>query len=137
MPANALGNVVLTYNGTDITPYLNKASLKAVVKAIDTTNLASSAQQQSPGAPGFTVPVGGMWDKALDDVLGADADDPPDTLRTLVVQIGPVANRVIRTWTSSSTVGAFVSDYSVDTDDPLGKITWSGTLTCSGAPVRT
>jgi hypothetical protein len=137
MPAKALTNVVITYNTTNITAYLNKASLKAVVKAIDTTNLASTAQQQGPGAPGFTVPVAGLWDKALDDVLGADADSPPTTLRTLVVQIGPAANRVIRTWTSSANVGAFVSDYSVDTDDPLGNISWSGTLQCSGAPVRT
>lgn len=136
MPAKALGNVVITYNSVNVTPYLNKASLKATIKAIDTTNLASTAQQQGPGAPGFTVPVGGLWDAALDAVFGADADSPPTTLRTLVVQIGPVANRVIRTWTGTATVGAFVSDYSVDTDDPLGDITWSGTLQCSGAPVR-
>lgn len=136
MGTRALTNRVLTYNGSNITAHLNKASMKAVIKVIDSTTLASSAQENTPGATSYTVPVGGPWSKALDDILGADADSPPTTLRTFVDQVGPSANRVTRTWTGSTTVGAFISDYSVDTDDPLGDITWSGTLTISGAPVR-
>ena len=34
-------------------------------------------------------------------------------------------------------VGAFISDYKIEASDPMGMTTWSGTLTVSGAPVRT
>ncbi len=132
MPSKVLSNYTVTYNGTNITAYLNKASLDQIVKAIDTTNLASNGGEQTPGAPSATMPVGGMWAKALDDVLGADASSPPTTLRTLVVAIGPAAARVTYTWTGSSTVGAFITDYKVAADDPMGVIMWSGTLTISG-----
>jgi hypothetical protein len=138
MGTKALSNRAITYNSlTTFAAHLNKASLKTVVKVMDSTTLASTAQENNPGAPSYTMPVGGPWSKTLDDVIGADADSPPTTLRTFVDQVGPVANRVTRTWTGSATVGAFISDYSVDTDDPLGNITWSGTLTISGSPVRT
>lgn len=137
MAKKALKNFVVSYNGTNITPYLNKASQDATVEAIDTTNLASDAREQTPGGTSWSVPVGGMWAKALDDVLGVDAASPPSTLRTLVTEIGPTGGKVTNTWTGSETVGAFVSDYKVDASDPMGVITWSGTLTVSGAPVRT
>lgn len=135
--ARALQNRVLIYNSSNITAYLNKASLKAVVKTLDRTTLASSAQQSAPGGTSYSVPIAGPWSAALDAIFGADSDSPPSTLRTFVDQVGPVADRVTRTWTGSTTVGAFVTDYSVDTDDPLGDITYSATLTISGAPVRT
>lgn len=137
MPAKALSNVVVTYNSVNITAYLNKGSVKNMVNAIDTTNLASTAQEFTPGAVSYEVPVGGMWAAALHSAVGADAASPPTTLRTLAVQIGPAANRVTYTWTGSSTVGAFVTDYEVDFSDPLGMITWSGTLKISGAPTIT
>lgn len=136
MASKTLQNVALTYNSVSLSAHLDQASLEAVVEAIDTTTLASSAQEKTPGATSYSVPVGGPWSKALDDCLGADADSPPTTLRTFVYQIGPTGNRVIRTWTGSSTVGAFVTDYKVLSDDPMGVIKWSGTLTISGAPVR-
>jgi hypothetical protein len=137
MAKKSLKNFVVSYNGTDITPYLNKASLDATAEAIDTTSLASDGKEQTAGASSFSVPVSGNWAKALDDVLGVDAASPPATLRTLVVTIGPSGGQVINTWTGTETVGAFVSDYKVAADDPLGVLTWSGTLTVSGAPVRT
>lgn len=137
MATKALGNIVLTYNSQNISSHLNTASLEMTVEAIDTTTLASAAQEQTPGAPGFSVPIGGPWSKAIDDILGADAVSPPDsTLRSFVGQIGPVGNRVTYTWTGSATVGAFVTDYKVDATDPMGMLTWSATLTVSGAPVR-
>ena len=136
MPVRALGNVVITYNSVNVTAYLNTGSQEATVTAIDTTSLASTGQEQTPGAPAYSYPVGGFWSKALDDVFGADSVSPPTTLRNFSCQIGPVGNRATYTWTGSSTVGAFVSDYKVDFTDPMGMITWSGTLTLSGAPTR-
>ncbi len=34
-----------------------------------------------------------------------------------------------------STTGAFISNYTINADNPMGDITWSGTLTISGSPV--
>lgn len=136
MATKALGNIVLTYNSTNITAHLNTVSLEMTVEAIDTTTLASSAQEQTPGATAFSVPIGGPWSKTIDDVLGADGTSPPSTLRSFIAQVGPSGNRVTYTWTGSSTVGAFVTDYKIDATDPMGMLTWSGTLTVSGAPTR-
>jgi hypothetical protein len=137
MPHKTLQNVGVTYNALNLIPYLNQASLQATVQAVDTTNLGSTGQEQSPGAPSFSVPVGGYWAKELDDVLGPDAISPPTTQRTLVVSFGPSGSKVIFTWTGGTYTGAFISDYQIQASDPLGQLTWSGTLTCSGAPART
>ncbi len=137
MPIKSLTNMVVTYNAQDISAYLNTASLEIIKDAIDTTNLASTGREQSPAAPGFSVPIGGFWAAALDAILGADAAATTDTLRALIVQIGPVANRATYTRTATSTLGAFVSDYKIDASDPMGMITWSATLAVSGVMTRT
>lgn len=137
MPVRALGNDVHTYNATNITAYLDQASLDMLVEALDVTNLASSGMTYTPGVFGAEVPIGGAWDKAIDDVFGADTVSPPTTtLRTYVRQVGPVSNRVTYTWTGSSTVGAFISEYKIFTDKVTGILKWSGKLTISGSPVR-
>jgi hypothetical protein len=136
MATKGLQNIALTYNSNAMAAHLDSASLEAVVNAIGTTTFASAAEETSPGATKYSVPVGGPWSKALDDILGADAVSPPSTLRSLVYQVGPVGNRVTYTWTGSATVGAFVADYKILADDPLGNIKWSGTLNISGAPTR-
>ncbi len=133
----ALKNVSLTYNAVDITPYLNQASMQNAAEAIDTTVFSSDGKENTPGSPNYSFSVGGPWEKALDDVLGVDAGSPPTTLRSLVYSVGPTSGKVIRTWTGSTTVGAFISDYTIDASDPNGAIVWSGTLTISGVPVRT
>lgn len=135
-PAKSLGNVAFTYAALALAPYMDQASIEMTVNAIETTNLASTAKENTPGVTEYSVPIGGPWAKALDDVLGADAVTPPTTLRNFVGQIGPVANRVTYTWTGSATVGAFISNYKIDASDPLGVIKWTGTLTISGSPVR-
>lgn len=129
-------NVVVTFDSLDITQYLDSASLDMTVEQVDTTTLASSGLEISPGMPGFKVPVGGPWAKALDDKLGAQASNPSSTLKTLSVQIGPVGNRVTYTWTSSGTVGAFVGNYKIDFSDPKANFKWDGELAVSGAPTR-
>lgn len=133
MPIKSLGNVTVTYISTDITQYLNTQSLEAVVNEIDVTNLASSADEKIAGSANWTINVGGFWAKALDDVVGPDAVSPPSTMRDLVVTLGPVATRVTYTWTAN----AFISNYKVDASDPKSMLGWSGTLSVSGAPVRT
>jgi len=132
---NALQNVSVSYNGTSLQTHLNTASWNAVTEVIETTTFASSAMEQAAGAASFSIEVGGDWSKTLDDILRPDTISPPDTLRTLVFYLGPVASRVTYTWTGSTTVGAFISNYTVNADNPMNKLTWSGTLTISGAPV--
>lgn len=132
MAVKALGSITVTYNSNALTAKLNQASLEAIVAAIDTTNLASSAGEQIPGLVNWSVPVGGMWDSTLDGYLGPDAVSPPSTLRTLVIVIGPSGSQVTYTWTSNS----FISNYKFGADNPGGALTWSGTLAVSGAPTR-
>ncbi len=131
----ALQNVGITYDGDNLQSHLNTASLNATVEAIESTTFASSAMEQGPGAPSFSIDIGGPWSKTLDDFLRPDVLTPPDTLKTLVYFVGPSASRVTYTWTGSTTVGAFISNYVVNADNPMGDITWSGTLTVSGSPV--
>ena len=73
MPIKTLTNMVVTYNANDISAYLNQASLEIIKDAIDTTNLASTAKETTPAAPGFSVPIGGFWMAALDAIIGVDA----------------------------------------------------------------
>ena len=127
MAIKALGNVTVSYNGTAITSYLNSASLQAVVNAIETTVLNSTAGTKIPGLADWTVNVGGFWAKALHDVLNPDCVTPPDTLRTLIVVIGPSGSQATYTWTTNS----FISDYQWSAE-PTGAIPWTGVLSVSG-----
>lgn len=118
------GNVTLTYNGNAITSYLSQQSLDAVAKAIETTNMASTAVQNTPGLPGWTVNIGGFFDATLHGYFSSDITTP--TLRTLVVGIGTVTY----TWTTN----AFISNFKIDASNPNEAIKWTATLTTSGAP---
>ena len=128
-------NVVITFDSLQISDYMDDGSLETTVETIETTTLGSSGVENSPGMPGFKVPVGGIYRKALNDKLGVQSASPPTSLKTLVVQIGPSGERVTYTWTASTTVGAFIGDYTIDFSDPKGVLKWKGTLEISGAPV--
>lgn len=132
MPVKAAGNVIVTYNSVNITAYLNTQALEAVVNEIDTTNLASTGAEKTPGTTNWTINVGGFWAKALDDALAPDGVTPPGTLRTLVVVIGASGAQATYTWTAN----AFVGNYKIEATDPTGVISWSGTLAVNGAPTR-
>ena len=132
MAVKSLGNVTVTYNGTAITGYLNQSSVEAIVAAIDTTVLNSSAGEKISGLADWNVSVGGLWAKALHDVLNPDCVTPPETLRDLVVVVGKSGATATYTWDENS----FVSGYTW-TVEPTGAITWSGTLAVSGVPTMT
>lgn len=127
-------NVVITFDSLQISDYMDDGSLESTVETIETTTLNSTGVENTPGLPSFSVPMGGVWRKALHDKLGAQSA-APSGLKTLVVQIGPSGERATHTWTASTTVGAFIGDYKLDFSDPKGIIKWSGTLQVSGAPV--
>ena len=132
MPAKALGNVQITFNSNSLEEHMNQASVEAIVNAIDTTVLSSTAGEQIPGLTNWSVPIGGLWSSTLDGYLGPDAVSPPSTLRTLVVVIGPSGSQATYTWTSN----AFISNYRFGADNPGGALTWTATLAVSGPPVR-
>jgi len=131
MPTKSNPNVVLTYNSVNITQYCDAATLDAAVEAIETTNLASTAAETTPGDVTWTYKVGGSWAVALDAALGPDAVSPPATLRTFVAVIGASGSTVTYTWTTK----AFIANYSIDTTAGEN-IKWSGTLNLTGSPVR-
>lgn len=129
MAVKSLGNIVVTYNSVNITSYLNTQSIQATVAAIETTNLASTGAEQIAGLVSWSIPVGGLWAKALHDALNPDCVSPPSTLRTLVITVGASGGQATYTWTNNS----FISEYSFSVE-PTGAITWSGTLSVSGQP---
>lgn len=136
-PRRVGGNTTVTYNAVAITAFLDQTSLESVTNAISVTNFASTAEEQIAGLPKFTVPVGGPWSRALDNVLGPDALTPPSTLRALVLVIGPSGDQSTFTWASpTETFGAFVENYKIDASSPTEGIRWTGNLAISGKPVR-
>jgi len=136
-PIRAMSNVIVMYgpNGAsvDITGACNSAQMNATVNEIETTTLASTGKETTPGQAEWKIECSGPWSKALDDVLGVDVVTPPETKRDASIQFGQVGNRVLYTWDQQ----AFVSNYTVDPSNPSEAITWSGTLVLSGAPTRT
>jgi hypothetical protein len=132
MAVKTIGNVDVSYDSNALEAYLNTASMEAIVNAIDTTNLASTANEQTPGSAAWSVAVGGQWSPTLDGYLAPDAVTPPSTQKNLVVVIGEAGSTATYTWTAN----AFVGNYTIDASDMQGVITWSGTLSVSGAPVR-
>ena len=129
-PIKAIKNITITYNGTNITQYLNQASQEAIVNEIDVTNLTSDGAEKIAGLANWSVNVAGLWEKALDDVCGPDMVTPPESKRTLVVVMGKSGSQVTYTWTNN----AFIANYRANFDNPTSASTWSGTLAVSGAP---
>lgn len=132
-PTRAMSNVIVQYNGVDITGACNSAQLASTVNEIETTTLASTGKETTPGQSEWRIECGGPWSKALDDVCGPDMVTPPATKRNASIQFGGTGNKVLYTWTAA----AFISGYNIDASNPSEVINWTGTLVLSGAPART
>lgn len=125
------GNTTVTFNSTAITNYCNKAGLKAAVDRIETTHFGSTAGETIAGDTTYSIPLAGDWDVALSSVLAPEVITT-GTKRTAVIAF--VGSTQTETWTWTS--NAEVQDYSIDSGAG-DKITWSATLSLSGAPTRT
>ena len=133
-PIRAMSNVIVNYNTQDITGACNTAQLAATVNEIETTTLASTGKETTPGQTEWTIDCGGPWSAALDNICGPDVVTPPATKRNASIQFGTASgNKVLYTWTAA----AFISSYAVDASNPSEALNWSGTLVLSGAPART
>lgn len=130
----ARGNIVFTYNSSNITQYCMKTSLKAAADKLDATTLASTAKESVASDVDWSVAIDVNWDAALDTILAPDIITP-GTKRTASLAITGSSQTVTYTWTAGANSGAEVSDYNIDsaTGD---LIKGSATISMSGAPTR-
>ena len=130
MAIKSLGNVVVTYGGTDITAYCNKADLSSTIERLDVTDLADTAKSTIAGDAEWTIAIGGAWATALDTALAVDAVTP-GTARTVTIAFDGGAQTVTYTWTSTGEI----QDWGVQS--ATGSfVSWTATLALSGAPSR-
>ena len=68
MAIKSLGNVVVTYGGTDITAYCNKADLSSTIERLDVTDLAATAKSTIAVDAEWTIASGGAWASGISGV---------------------------------------------------------------------
>ena len=127
----AQGNVTATYNSNAITAYINQADTQSTFAQIDVTTLGDTGKVNIVDAAEWTINLAGPWHPTLDGYLAPDAVTP-GTKRTAVVTYSSGSSTVTYTWTSNAEIG----NYQIQAA-PGAAITWSATLTLSGAPTRT
>lgn len=127
----AQGNVTVTYNSNALTNYVNQADVASTLAQIDVTTLGDSGKVNIVDAAEWSISIAGPWHPTLDGYIAPDAVTP-GTKRTAVIMYSNGSNSVTYTWTSNAEIG----NWSV-TSAPGGAITWTATLTLSGAPTRT
>lgn len=125
------GNVTLTY-GSAITSYVNQADLSAALDVLDATVMNSTGTVNVADTSTWEIACGGPWESALDTILAVDAVAPGTKRTTVVTYSSGGGQTVTYTWTSNGEI----SNYEIKAA-PDALITWSATLTLSGAPVRT
>lgn len=131
MARKSRGNVTVTFNGTAITAYCNKADLDNAIEQLEVTNLASTGKEMISGDPEWSIALEGMWEIALDNVIGPEATTP-GTKRTAVIAFVGASQTATYTWTSN----AEIQDYKISAQVG-GFLSWTATLALSGAPNRT
>jgi len=120
-------NISVTLNSVNITAYCNKADLDRTVGELDKTNFASSGNESDPGMTTHKINLGGLWAKAVNNVLSPLVNTPSKV--TLVFVVGTGGEAVTHTWTNN----AFVTNYKI-TAGATAQTEWSGTLNLSNAP---
>lgn len=145
-PIRAMSNVIVKYgaaagSAVDITAACNSAQLAATVGEIETTTLASSGKETTPGQTEWSIDLGGPWSRDLDTALAPDVVTPPTAKRYASIQFGVTPNQVLYVWdpavAPANSRSAYVSGYNIDASNPSEALNWSGTLVLSGAPTRT
>ena len=125
------GNTTVTYVTTEITDFVNQADMSSTLAQIDVTTLGDTGKVNIVDAAEWSINIGGPWHPTLDALLAVDVITP-GTKRNAVVTYSNGTSTVTYTWTANAEVG----NWNI-TSAPGGAITWSATLTLSGAPVRT
>lgn len=120
-------NVSVTLNSVNITQYCNKAELDRTVAELDKTNFASSGNESDPGMTTHKISMGGLWAKAVNNVLSPLVNTPSKV--SLIFVVGSGAEAVTHTWTNA----VFVTNYKINTG-ATEQTTWTGALNLSNAP---
>ena len=130
MAVRGAGNATVTYNGQNITQYINSVELAATIQELEATDLASTVAEYSPSLAEYNLSLGGDWAQALDNILGVDAVAP--TVRTCVVKFTDETGA----WVQYSWATSFISGFSISAS-ATGKIEHSPSIRLSGTPTRT
>lgn len=102
--AKSAGNVTVTFNGNNISAYLNDAQVQMVWEELEKTNLTSTAKEYIPGLADITATLPfAFWDSTLDGYVYAAWG----TLVTTAIARDDGATTVTYTWTSNS----FITGY--------------------------
>jgi len=146
-PVRAMSNVEVKYGvnlatAENITAACNTAQLAATVSEIETTTLASSGKETTPGQTEWSIDCGGPWSSGLDTALAPDVVAPPAVKRFASIKFGATGGNVVTyVWdpaaAPTNSRSAYVSNYNIDASNPSEALAWTGTLVLSGAPVRT
>lgn len=121
---------MVMYNSQNITTYCDSADLDAAIEKLETTNLASTGVETITGDAEWSIGLSGMWDNALDAILGPDAVTP-GTKRTASIAYTGSSATVTYTWTTN----ADIENYAIQS--AVGDfIKWTADLALSGAPNR-
>ncbi len=129
MAVRGAGNTTVTYNGSNITAYINEVELASTIAELEASNLASTVMQYTPSIAEYTLTMSGDWSSALDAIFGPDIVTP--ALRTVVVSFTEGGSTVSYTWTTNG----FLTGYSISSS-ASDKITHSPSLRLSGPPTR-
>jgi hypothetical protein len=130
MAVKGVGNVEVTYDSVDITPYINEAELAITIAELEGTNLASTVAQFAPSLPSYQLTLKGDWISAVDAKLGVDAVTP--TTRVVIVKFTD-ENAAFVQYSFSA---CFITGYSI-TGSAGGKIEHAPTIRMAGTLTRT
>lgn len=130
MAIKARGNVTVTFNSVNLSPYITDYTLTQGGERIDVTTLTSTAAATIAGDSSFGLEINGTADIAVDNVLGPERITP-GTPRTLVVTQDMGAQTVTLTWTSNAEVESYNTKGTAS-----GLQTFDASFALSGAPTR-
>lgn len=131
MAVKTRGNVTLTFNSINLTPYMTGHSFTRDGQRIDITNYASSATETLAGDVEFNLEIDGLLTIEVDNALAPEMITP-GTKRTLVFAEDLGAQTVTNTWTSNAEVASYTT-----TGDTKSTQTFKASFALSGAPTRT
>jgi len=131
-------NVTLTYNGEDLTDYMNNASLDAALNQIEATVFSSTGVENLVDSTTWTIQFSGYWDATLDGYLAPDVITP-GTIREAVIGFKDASGATVTyTWDPVASSGeqyAMLQNFNVSA--AIGSLlAKSNTLAVSGAPTR-
>ena len=111
---------------TDITAYVNSASIQGGADILDVTAFGASGPGVQHGLARCTIPVNGFVNSTTEGILGPLVGVRTSTLKTAAIYNG------VR-WYS----GEFLPESVEFSGDPASLLTWSCNLTINGTVTRT